>query len=80
MHGTSTASAVMAAILANMTMRLGPASVPTEHGFRMTYVVAMLATVVGLLLTLATPRVRRFSAEQDTGTEPAQPRVATGKH
>ncbi|MEV5199343.1 MFS transporter [Streptomyces sp. NPDC053720] len=78
--GTSTASAVMAAILANMTMRLGPASVPTEHGFRMTYVVAMLATVVGLLLTLAIPRFRRSSAEQDTGVEPAQPRVSAGKH
>lgn len=57
--GTSTSSAVMAAVLANMTMRLGPAEVPTEHGFRVTYVVAMLAAAVGLLLTLAIPRPRR---------------------
>ncbi|MFJ2702154.1 MFS transporter [Streptomyces sp. NPDC087428] len=56
--GTSTASAVMAAILANMTMGLGSARIPTEHGFRMTYVVAILATAVGLLLTLAIPRTR----------------------
>ncbi|WP_343040948.1 MFS transporter [Streptomyces typhae] len=53
--GTSTSSAVTAAILANMTTRLGPAEIPTEHGFRMTYVVAMAAAGVGLLLTLAIP-------------------------
>lgn len=57
--GTSTSSAVMAAILSNMTLRLGPAEVPTENGFRVTYGVAMGAAAVGVLLTLAIPRVRR---------------------
>ncbi|MFT2018161.1 MFS transporter [Streptomyces sp. 796.1] len=57
--GTSTSSAVMAAVLSNMTLRLGPAEVPTENGFRVTYVVAMGAAAVGVLLTLAIPRVRR---------------------
>ncbi|XKK60654.1 MFS transporter [Streptomyces sp. ARC32] len=56
--GTSSSSAVMAAMLANMTMQMGPASVPTEHGFRMTYVVAMLAAVAGIVLTLLIPRTR----------------------
>ncbi|MFB7532842.1 MFS transporter [Streptomyces sp. NPDC056178] len=78
--GTSTSSAVMAAILANMTMRLGPVEVPAENGFRMTYVVAMLATAVGLLLTLAIPRIQRSTAEQDAGTAPARPRAVTGHH
>ncbi|MFE6776878.1 MFS transporter [Streptomyces sp. NPDC057702] len=57
--GTSTSSAVMAAILSNMTLRLGPAEVPTERGFQVTYVVAMAAAAVGLLLTLAIPRATR---------------------
>ncbi|MFF9349015.1 MFS transporter [Streptomyces sp. NPDC014734] len=69
--GTSVSSAVMAAILANMTMSLGPAQVPTENGFRLTYVVAMLATVVGLLFTLAIPRAVRSGGESGTGTVPA---------
>ncbi len=76
--GTSTASAVMTAILANMTMRLGPAQLPTEDGFRMTYVVAMAATIVGLLLTLAIPRPRTASPEHDApAAGPAAPASAT---
>ncbi|WP_446750461.1 MFS transporter [Streptomyces sp. AC1-42W] len=69
--GTSVSSAVMAAMLANMTMQLGPASVPSEHGFRMTYVVAMLAAALGLLLTLAIPRLRHSTAPQNTVPAPA---------
>ncbi|MFC9468372.1 MFS transporter [Streptomyces coelicoflavus] len=70
--GTSSSSAVMAAMLAGMTMQLGPVSVPTEHGFRMTYVVAMLAAVVGIVFTLLIPRVRR-----STTPDPA-PAAAAG--
>ncbi|MFF5717606.1 MFS transporter [Streptomyces buecherae] len=69
--GTSTSSAVMAAILSNMTLRLGPVEVPTEDGFRVTYVVAMVAAAVGLLLTLAIPRVVRATAA--TGAAPQAP-------
>ncbi|MDI3389123.1 MFS transporter [Streptomyces sp. B-S-A8] len=71
--GTSSSSAVMAAMLANMTVQLGPVSVPTEHGFRMTYVVAMLAAVVGIGFTFLIPRVRRAAAPQN-----ATPAQATG--
>ncbi|MFG2226701.1 MFS transporter [Streptomyces sp. NPDC048644] len=78
--GTSTSSAVMAAILANTTMRLGPAEVPAADGFRMTYVVAVLAAAVGLLLTLAVPRPHRPTAGQDTGPVTAQPATPTGQH
>ncbi|MFF2959913.1 hypothetical protein ACFVT1_13625 [Streptomyces sp. NPDC057963] len=46
----------------------------------MTYVVAMLAAAVGLLLTLAIPRIRHSPAEQDAGTVPARPRATAGKH
>ncbi|MFD7668838.1 MFS transporter [Streptomyces sp. NPDC059788] len=76
--GTSTSSAVMAAILASTTMRLGPVEVPAEQGFRMTYVVAMAAAAAGLLLTLAVPRAPRPTAPQDTAPEPANARTATG--
>ncbi|MFE1200834.1 MFS transporter [Streptomyces sp. NPDC058762] len=83
--GTSTASAVMAAILANMTMKLGPAQIPTESGFRMTYLVAIGAAVAGLLLTLAIPRVRADArhAAHTSGSEqslPADVPATAGKH
>ncbi|MFD4259530.1 MFS transporter [Streptomyces sp. NPDC058534] len=64
--GTSSSSAVMAAMLASMTMQLGPVSVPTENGFRMTYVVAMLAAVAGIVLTLLIPRARRSATPDST--------------
>ncbi|MFJ3365712.1 MFS transporter [Streptomyces anthocyanicus] len=83
--GTSTASAVMAAILANMTMKLGPAQIPTESGFRMTYLVAIGAAVAGLLLTLAIPRVRAGArhAAHTSGSEQSLPTdvpATAGKH
>lgn len=74
--GTSTASAVMAAILANMTMSPGASRIPTEHGFRMTYVVAILAAAVGLLLALAIPRIRAV-APGDTAPESASASAST---
>ncbi|WP_037838389.1 MFS transporter [Streptomyces albus] len=77
--GTSTSSAVMAAVLANSTMRLGPAEVPTEHGFRLTYLVAMCAAAGALLLTLAVPRVRRPATAQNDGPAQADPRAVTGQ-
>ncbi|MEV6122548.1 MFS transporter [Streptomyces sp. NPDC052077] len=82
--GTSAASAVMAAILANMTMSVGPAHLPSEQGFRMTYVVAVLASVAGLLLTLAIPRARAAAGHAAHTESAASLRDAlpagTGKH
>ncbi|MFD4371029.1 MFS transporter [Streptomyces sp. NPDC058486] len=63
--GTSTSSAVMAAMLAGMSTQLGPVSVPTEHGFRMTYVVAMLAAAAGVVATLLIPRARPAATRGD---------------
>lgn len=68
--GTSSSSAVMAAMLANMSMQVGSVSVPTENGFRMTYVVAMLAAVVGVAVTLLIPRVRSASAQPPAAAPP----------
>lgn len=69
--GTSSSSAVMAAMLASMSTQLGPVSVPTENGFRMTYVVAMLAAALGIVVTLLIPRVRRPAGEPGTAPVPA---------
>ena len=54
--GTSLSSAVMSAVLANMTMRVGPAQLPTEGAFRMTFVIAAVAAVAGMALTALIPR------------------------
>ncbi|WP_051846672.1 MFS transporter [Streptomyces sp. NRRL F-5053] len=54
--GTSVSSAVTAAVLAGATTRVGPAEVPAEGAFRATYVVAVAAVVVGIVLTLLIPR------------------------
>ncbi|KUF16458.1 MFS transporter [Streptomyces silvensis] len=69
--GTSSSSAVMAAMLATMSTQLGPVSVPTEHGFRMTYVVAMLAAAAAVAVTLLIPRAPRPAGGQDTAAVPA---------
>lgn len=60
--GTSTSSAVMATLLANLTITVGAFTVPSLTGFRTTFVVAALAAVVGLGLTALVPRVRAKTA------------------
>ena len=69
--GTSSSSAVMAAMLASMSTRLGPVSVPTEQGFRTTYVVAALAALAGIAVTLLIPRPRPTPEEQQAPAVPA---------
>ncbi|MFD4761174.1 hypothetical protein ACFWOJ_20510 [Streptomyces sp. NPDC058439] len=68
-----------------MTTQLGPAWIPTEHGFRMTYVVAVFAAVVGLLLTLAIPRVgtaarRAALSAGHQASRPAAAPATAGNH
>lgn len=56
--GTSVASAVMATLLAHMTFTVGPLTVPSLAGFRVAFLIAAGAALVGVLLTLLVPRVR----------------------
>ena len=56
--GTATSSAVMAAMLAQLTITVGGVQVPSESGFRATFAVAALAAVAGLVLAALVPRVR----------------------
>ncbi|RJQ83094.1 MFS transporter [Amycolatopsis panacis] len=56
--GTSTASAVMATLLAHLTVTAGALTVPSLTGFRVAFTVAAVAALGGLALTLVVPRAR----------------------
>jgi MFS family permease len=53
--GTSSASAVMGVVLAHMTTTLGPVSIPTEAGFRATFMIGAGVAVVAALVVLGIP-------------------------
>ncbi|MFG1613802.1 MFS transporter [Nonomuraea wenchangensis] len=53
--GTSSASAVLGAVLANMTIRLGPATLPSEAGFRTGFVIGAGVAVLAALIVTTIP-------------------------
>ena len=53
--GTSSSSAVMGVVLAHMTTTLGPVSIPTETGFRVTFMIGAGVAVVAALVVLGIP-------------------------
>ncbi|MFF0460220.1 MFS transporter [Streptomyces mexicanus] len=57
--GTSVSSAVIGMVLANTAHHTGGVAVPTMHGFRVSFLIATAAVVVGLLLALCLPRPDR---------------------
>ncbi|MFC5747497.1 MFS transporter [Actinomadura rugatobispora] len=65
--GTSTSSAVIGVVLAQMTVRMGPVSIPSENGFRVGFLIGAGVAVAAALLTLSIPgRRRRAPAAQIT--------------
>ncbi|MEE2061104.1 MFS transporter [Rhodococcus artemisiae] len=54
--GTSSAAAVIGVVLAAMTTRIGDAVVPSLDGFRITFLIAVVAAVVSLAITALIPR------------------------
>jgi MFS family permease len=54
--GTTVASAVMAAVLTGRTMALGGVEIPTQTAFKICFLVATAAALVGSLLALTIPR------------------------
>ncbi|MFI5758182.1 MFS transporter [Streptomyces sp. NPDC051569] len=56
--GTSTASAVMGVVLAHMTTDLGPVSIPSEAGFRTTFMIGAGVALLAALVVLAIPGAR----------------------
>ncbi|WP_343076898.1 MFS transporter [Amycolatopsis sp. La24] len=61
--GTSTSSAVMATMLAHLTITVGSFTVPSLAGFRATFAVAAVAAVAGLALTSVVPRFHAASPD-----------------
>ncbi|MFD0502115.1 hypothetical protein ACFQ0G_02495 [Streptomyces chiangmaiensis] len=65
--GIATSTAVLTVVLAHTTISLGSATLPSEEGFRTTFIVGAAAAIVGLLLTALIPTrtpVSGGSAEQ----------------
>lgn len=53
--GTSLSAAVIGTVLAHETMHLGPAVLPSEHGFTLAILISLAASGLALALTLAIP-------------------------
>lgn len=71
--GTSLASAVMGAILAHLTVRLGGFTIPSENGFRTGLLVGGGGALLAALVVLAIPKQRRAGAPApapETGPAP----------
>ncbi|WP_329036850.1 MFS transporter [Streptomyces sp. NBC_00178] len=56
--GTSLSSAVIGMVLANTSARFGPVNVPTMEGFRISFMIATGAVLVGLVLAVFLPAQR----------------------
>jgi MFS family permease len=76
--GTSVSSAVIGMVLANTANHVGGAAVPTMHGFRVSFLIATGAVVVGLVMALFLPGRRPAtkpqliaSSEEDAALERA---------
>jgi len=56
--GTSLSSAVVSVVLAHEVVRLGPATLPSSHGFTLALLISIVAAGVALAFSLAIPRTR----------------------
>ncbi|APY88566.1 MFS transporter [Streptomyces alfalfae] len=84
--GTSVSSAVIGMVLANTADHVGGVAVPTMHGFRVSFLIATAAVVIGLVFALFLPSARRpattqlrASSEEDANLERAT-RALAGFH
>ncbi|WP_336049689.1 MFS transporter [Streptomyces sp. CA2R101] len=59
--GTSVSSAVIGMVLAHMSQPMGPATVPTMAGFRVSFLIATAAVIVGAALAAFLPSARQAS-------------------
>lgn len=62
--GTSVSSAVIGMVLANTAHQAGGVAIPTMHGFRVSFLIATAAVVVGLALALFLPGRRTAAGGQ----------------
>ncbi|MFG2289642.1 MFS transporter [Streptomyces sp. NPDC048595] len=56
--GTSVSSAVIGMVLAHLSQRVGPATIPTLAGFRVAFLIATAAVLVGVVLACFLPSQR----------------------
>jgi MFS family permease len=75
--GTSVSSAVIGMVLANSAHTVGGVALPTMHGFRLSFLIATGAVVVGLLMALLLPKPNRApqlraSSEEEAGIARAE--------
>ncbi|MGW2642527.1 MFS transporter [Streptomyces sp. NPDC001348] len=77
--GTSVSSAVIGMVLANTANNVNGVAIPTMHGFRVSFLIATAAVLVGLVLALLLPGRRpaahpqlRASSEEDASLERAE--------
>ncbi|MFC9229717.1 MFS transporter [Streptomyces decoyicus] len=59
--GTSVSSAVIGMVLAHMSQRVGTVTVPTMAGFRVSFLIATAAVIVGVVLASFLPSQRKVS-------------------
>ncbi|MFI0787770.1 MFS transporter [Streptomyces lydicus] len=59
--GTSVSSAVIGMVLAHMSRSMGPVTVPTMAGFRVAFLIAAAAVLVGVVLASFLPSHRKVS-------------------
>lgn len=72
--GTSTAAAIVGAVLAQMTISMGGQSVPSESGFQVGLLIGCGVAAAGALIACFIPGVRRAAAATagiGSGTQPA---------
>ncbi|NKQ52674.1 MFS transporter [Amycolatopsis sp. K13G38] len=80
--GTSVSSAVAGVVLAQMTVSLGPATVPAQSGFRVVLAIASGAAILAFIVAGFLPKQRRASAAAPaaaTVPEPAPEPVRAGE-
>ncbi|MBE1531846.1 MFS transporter [Actinomadura algeriensis] len=73
--GTSVASAVAGVILAEMTVPMGPAQVPTENAFKTVMAVGAGAALVAFLIASLNPGRRPAAAEPAAPQAPVREKV-----
>lgn len=75
--GTSVSSAVIGMVLANTSVRMGPGQAPSMEGFRISFMIATGAVLIGLVLAAFLPSQRNalrpvLLASSTDGAAPAQ--------
>ncbi|WP_216895998.1 MFS transporter [Nocardia alni] len=68
--GTSISSAVIGAVLAQMTITVGGHNIPTERGFQVVFAIGCGVSVVAALISMAIPIRAAVRAEPAADTEP----------